>query len=160
MFESVNSSGTSAVSGRASVIRSYACCPWWGGVFAQVEAGQCVVQEKKKRKIATIPSVDQPVPVRATFSWITSLGVGSSRAAPAALLLSSLLQVGLLSNSPRGLQLSKPRQPRAARNVSSERRDSAATMPLNSHSVCICSTDMFFQSPEIAELNVKTTPFP
>lgn len=61
----------------------------------------------KKKKACHYSLIFQPVPVGATFPWIMSLGVGSSRAAPAALLLSSLLQVGLLSNSARGLQLSK-----------------------------------------------------
>lgn len=103
MFESMNSSGSSAVSRHVSLIHSYTCCLWSGGVFAQVEARQCVVKKKDCR----CSSIFQPVPVGAMFSWITSLGVGSSRAAPADLLLSCLLQVGLLSNSPRGLQLSK-----------------------------------------------------
>lgn len=47
MFESMNSSGRSAVSRHVIVIRSYACCLWWGGVFAQVEARQSVVKKER-----------------------------------------------------------------------------------------------------------------
>lgn len=48
MFESMNSSGSSAVSRPVSVIHRSACCLWSGGVFAQVEAGQCVVKKKER----------------------------------------------------------------------------------------------------------------